>query len=77
MNDNSWKRNEIESPCVKICVIHPVHNICVGCFRTTDEIANWSNFTGEKRRNIMAGLKGREKLTQPKRQGGRLGRIKN
>jgi len=77
VSDNIWKRTEIESPCVKICAIHPIHKVCVGCFRTTSEIAGWSNFTSEERRNIMTRLKERKKLTQPKRQGGRSGRVKN
>ena len=77
MNDKIWKRNEIESPCVKVCVIHPAHQICVGCFRTANEIEDWSNFTAEKRKNIMSCLKERKKLTQQKRQGGRLRRIKD
>ncbi len=33
-----WQRNEIDSPCIKICVIHPDAKICVGCHRTGEEI---------------------------------------
>ena len=39
MTDGVWKRDEIESPCVKICVLHPEARICLGCLRTADEIA--------------------------------------
>ncbi len=60
--DDVWRRAEIESPCVKICVIHPGARICVGCFRTGDEIASWSRMTPEKRREIMAELPSRESL---------------
>lgn len=68
-----WQRQEIDSPCVKICVIHPDAKICVGCHRTGDEIAIWSRLTPEARRAIMADLPERGKsLTQ--RRGGRLGR---
>lgn len=69
-----WQRNEIESPCIKICVIHPDAKICVGCYRTGDEIAIWSRLTPEARRAVMADLPERAKsITQ--RRGGRLGRI--
>ena len=38
MSDDVWKRNEIESPCVKVCVLQPETRICFGCYRTGDEI---------------------------------------
>ena len=31
MSDDIWARDEIESPCVKICVIHPAEGLCTGC----------------------------------------------
>lgn len=69
-----WQRQEIDSPCIKICVIHPDAKICVGCYRTGDEIAIWSRLTPEARRAVMADLPDRAKsITQ--RRGGRLGRI--
>jgi predicted Fe-S protein YdhL (DUF1289 family) len=68
-----WQRQEIDSPCVKICVIHPDAKLCVGCYRTGDEIAIWSRLSPEARRAIMTDLAERAKtLTQ--RRGGRLGR---
>ncbi len=74
MSDEVWKRPEIESPCVKICVIHPEERICVGCFRTIEEIGTWSRKTPEERRAIMADLPARApKLV--KRRGGRMGRL--
>ena len=73
MSDDLWARDEIESPCVKICVIHPAEGLCTGCLRTLDEIAGWSQMTPEARRAIMAGLEARRaRLTQ--RRGGRSGR---
>jgi uncharacterized protein len=46
----------IESPCEKICVMDPEINICVGCNRTLDEIANWASYSHAERRAIMAAL---------------------
>ncbi|SLN37037.1 hypothetical protein PEL8287_01768 [Roseovarius litorisediminis] len=75
MNDQKvWKRNEIESPCVRICVVHPEARICTGCNRTTDEISRWSKMTPEERQEIMAVLPDRSSMLR-KRRGGRAARI--
>lgn len=76
MNDNGdqvWKRAEIDSPCVKLCAVHPVEKICVGCFRTVEEIANWSLMSPEERHRIMAALPGRAPRLRVRR-GGRAAR---
>lgn len=73
MTDKIWKRDEIESPCVNICVIHPKARICTGCFRSIDEITSWSKLTHEKRAQLMAELPQRQSLLQ-KRRGGRKAR---
>lgn len=59
-SDEVWSRDEIDSPCVKICVVDPGARICVGCYRTPDEIAQWSAMTPERRAEITAGLAARE-----------------
>jgi predicted Fe-S protein YdhL (DUF1289 family) len=76
LNDNApvWTRNEIESPCVRVCVVHPEARICTGCFRTVDEIARWSKMTAEERREIMAALPDRAPMLR-KRRGGRAARL--
>ncbi len=72
-NNAIWQRNEVESPCVKLCVVHPEERICVGCLRSIDEISGWSRYTPQERRAIMADLPARAPRLQ-KRRGGRLGR---
>ncbi len=72
MSDETWKRDEIESPCVKICVVHPETRLCLGCNRSVDEIARWSSMSAEERRAIMAELPDRP--NRPERRGGRAGR---
>ena len=56
MTDDVWRRDEIDSPCVKICVIHPGAGLCVGCLRSGEEIARWSRMSPERRLEIMNGL---------------------
>ena len=72
-NDNVWRRDEIESPCVKLCVIHPDARICMGCYRTGEEIAAWSRLSKEERLALMDELPKRAK-DLPGRRGGRAGR---
>lgn len=72
--DNVWKRDEIDSPCVKVCVIHPESRLCTGCLRTIDEIGAWSRMTPEARRVVMAELPARAgQITR--RRGGRAARL--
>ncbi|MFD1694727.1 DUF1289 domain-containing protein [Roseibium aestuarii] len=49
----------METPCTKICQIHPVTRLCLGCLRSLDEIAGWSSYTPEVRARIMAELPAR------------------
>ncbi|MBM1813572.1 DUF1289 domain-containing protein [Pseudosulfitobacter pseudonitzschiae] len=74
MTEPVWTRNEIESPCVRICVVHPETRLCTGCARSIDEIGRWSRMTPEERAAIMAELPNRE--VAPKgRRGGRAARL--
>lgn len=73
--DHIWKRGEIESPCIKICVIHPETRLCTGCLRSIDEIGIWSQLSDNARSAVMADLPDRAKLIT-KRRGGRAARLK-
>ncbi len=72
--DAIWQRAEVESPCVKQCLIHPAARICVGCHRSIDEITAWSRMTPEARRAVMAELPARG-ATLTTRRGGRAARL--
>ena len=74
MSDEVWKREEIESPCIKLCVIHPEARICAGCYRTIEEIGTWSRMTPEDRRRVMDELPSRASRLKARR-GGRAGRL--
>jgi len=47
----------VKSPCIKICKLH--NDICVGCFRTIDEIKNWRNMTQNEKQKILDNIKQR------------------
>ncbi|WP_439563087.1 DUF1289 domain-containing protein [Roseinatronobacter sp.] len=74
MSDAVWKRDEIESPCIKICVIHPESRLCTGCLRSIDEISQWARMTPQARQSVMAELPARQ-ASISKRRGGRKGRL--
>jgi predicted Fe-S protein YdhL (DUF1289 family) len=73
-SDAVWKRDEIESPCIKVCLIHPVERICTGCLRSIDEIGAWGRLSPQERRDIMDELPSRRGRLQ-KRRGGRAARL--
>ncbi|MGR3756920.1 MAG: DUF1289 domain-containing protein [Tranquillimonas sp.] len=74
MNDETWRRDEVESPCIRVCVVHPAERLCTGCLRSLDEIAAWSGMTPEERRAILDDLPARRGRLQ-RRRGGRRGRL--
>jgi uncharacterized protein len=74
---NAMVSHEIETPCVKLCVLDPESGFCIGCGRTRMEIGLWLDMTVPERRTVMASLPERvDSLTRLKtRRGGRRGRI--
>lgn len=68
--DKVWRRAEIESPCVQVCVVHPETRMCIGCNRTIDEIGAWSSMTPEARALVMNALPTRDPAPK-RRRGGR------
>lgn len=75
MTQKVWQRDEIESPCIQICVVHPETRLCTGCARSIDEITAWSKMSPEVRAGIMAELPLREAAPKGRR-GGRAARLK-
>ncbi len=74
MSDELWKRDEPQSPCKGLCILHAQEKICIGCLRSGDEIAAWSTMSPEARRALLAELPARKARIAPRRRGGRAGR---
>ena len=55
----------MQTPCVKMCVLDVDLELCAGCGRTLDEIADWANFSDAERRLVMAELPARMKKLKP------------
>lgn len=77
MKMNAFTTTEIETPCIKVCVIEPDSGFCIGCGRTRNEIGGWLGMSDAERRHVMGGLQARvANLTVGKRRkGGRRGRL--
>ncbi len=67
MSDEIWKRDEPDSPCIKLCVMDPASGFCLGCFRTTSEIAQWADFSPEQRTKLRQSLLLRGSSLKPTR----------
>ncbi len=79
MNDDTddiWRRDEVDSPCIKICTIHPVERLCIGCYRTIEEITVWSRLSPDARATIMSELPARAPRLRQRR-GGRAARMRD
>ena len=42
------------TPCIKVCKLY--EGICIGCFRTLEQIATWSHLTPREQLEIMSEL---------------------
>ena len=54
-------RKAIVTPCVLVCVMHPRTGLCLGCYRTEEEIERWRSYSDAQRRGLMRVLRDREK----------------
>jgi predicted Fe-S protein YdhL (DUF1289 family) len=74
---NALASHDIETPCIKVCVIDPDTGFCVGCGRTRGEIGSWLGLSSAERLQIMAALPERvSTLTlRKRRKGGRRARL--
>ena len=46
--------SRVVSPCIKICTLQD--NFCIGCGRTTQEIAEWTKASDKRKRDILERL---------------------
>ncbi len=48
-----------KSPCIGVCKINTIKNLCIGCLRSIDEIAMWSQMDDKRALEIIEQIKGR------------------
>ena len=42
-----------ESPCIGVCQINPLTQLCEGCFRNEDEVASWWDLTPSEKQRVL------------------------
>ena len=50
----------VASPCTKVCVMDAENRYCLGCRRTLEEIARWSQMSDAERERVLAQLPARK-----------------
>ncbi|RDZ28977.1 DUF1289 domain-containing protein [Lysobacter silvisoli] len=48
----SFQFRAVLSPCIGVCTLDE-QGLCLGCFRTTSEIARWSQMNDDERLRLM------------------------
>ncbi|MFT4766841.1 MAG: putative Fe-S protein YdhL (DUF1289 family) [Oleispira sp.] len=49
----------VKSPCVSICCLNE-EDVCLGCYRSCDEICKWGAMDNEQRNDVMKKVAERE-----------------
>ncbi len=48
----------IKSPCIEVCALDD-HNVCIGCYRTADEIIDWFAASDDRKCDILVAVQRR------------------
>lgn len=49
----------VKSPCVAVCALDE-NDICIGCYRSGEEITQWGEMNNEKKSEVMKNVAQRE-----------------
>lgn len=55
----------VASPCINVCRMDAASGLCLGCARSLDEIAAWSQASNAQRLAILRQLPQRRELLKP------------
>ena len=59
----------IATPCVKVCIVDGESGLCLGCYRTLQEVAAWTRLTDAERAAIMIAAPERRAGIRPEKLG--------
>ena len=51
---------EVASPCIGICAVDDLSGLCVGCYRSMDEISQWWDMNDAERNKVTSQLADRQ-----------------
>jgi len=57
----------ISTPCIQVCIVDGESGLCLGCYRTLDEVARWGRFSEARRTAIMGELPARRGRISPRK----------
>jgi len=60
-------KEEVQSPCIENCKLND-EKICLGCFRTIEEIVQWQEMDDKLRREVLHKTESRRKAYDLKRE---------
>ena len=55
----------IESPCVDVCRMSEARGVCIGCYRTLEEIARWRDMSEDEQTRLLTELQRRRRDMGP------------
>jgi len=56
-------QDSIPSPCIRNCCLD-INDICLGCFRSIDEITHWTLVDEQTRLQFLANAENRKKASE-------------
>ncbi|MBN8450750.1 MAG: DUF1289 domain-containing protein [Candidatus Accumulibacter sp.] len=56
---------EVASPCINVCRMDAGTGLCLGCFRTIEEIAVWSRTSNDQRLKVLLAVERRRAEHDP------------
>jgi len=63
-SNTSKAPGRVASPCISICALDD-DDVCMGCYRTSDEIRNWVMMDDEERIDVIKMSMKRSRATNP------------
>ncbi|MDB5444595.1 MAG: hypothetical protein JWP86_2746 [Phenylobacterium sp.] len=69
MTDATRPPPPIKTPCIQVCVVDGESGLCLGCYRTLQEVATWTRFSEDERARLMAELPARRSRIRPEKLG--------
>lgn len=64
VNPSAAEEKPLKSPCVSICVLNE-EDVCVGCFRTGNEISHWGSYNNQQKREVLTLSVARSRKSNP------------
>ena len=50
---NLMQISEVKSPCISVCTMDEASGLCLGCYRTIDEIQGWWDLDAKSQQKIV------------------------